>query len=224
MRHGGSSGIRGTAASSAERDQKAHGTAVTRSRLPITGSLICKLIDQLLVETSLSLPDRRMLQAAVLLAFHGFLRCAEFVAPEHTRFDPKFDAARDSVSVRYYNSEPVLVFHVKRSKTDPYAKGMAIYIGKAPPPYCPIAAMVEYLTQAKLADSDPLFRLASGTPLTRQFLMTKVRNLLTAAGIPNAEQYGGHSVCIGAATSAAPAGVPEWQNRAMGRWQSDCVL
>ena len=165
-----------------------------------------------------------MFRAAVLLAFHGFLRCAEFTSGEHTAFDPQFDASRDSVDVTYTDGQPVLQFRVKRSKTDPFAKGMTIYIGRAALPYCPVTAMVEYLATAAPPNDRPLFCLASGTPLTHGCLTTKVRNLLVAAGVPNARNYGGHSFRIGAATSAAACGISEWQIRALGRWQSDCVL
>ena len=204
--------------------KRAHGTTVTKSRLPITGGLMCKLIDQLQVDVSICRLDRLMLKAALLLAFHSFLRCAEFVANEHSSFDPKFDATRDSVSVKYRGRQPSLEFHVKRSKTDPFAKGMTIYIGPAATPYCPVTAMVEYLSYRRSEGTAPLFQRASGVTITRQYLVTKVRGLLIAAGVPRAQEYGGHSFRIGAATSAAACGIPEWQIRALGRWQSDCVL
>ena len=189
--------------------KRAHGTAVTKSRLP---------------DVSICCLDRLMLKAALLLAFHGFLRCAEFVANEHASFNPKFDATRDSGSVKYRGRQPSLEFHVKRSKTDRFDKGMTIYIGPAATPYCPVTAMVEYLSSRRSEGTAPLFQRASRVTITRQYLVTKVRGLLIAAGVPRAQEYSGHSFRIGAATSAAACGIPEWQIRALGRWQSDCVL
>ena len=54
--------------------------------------------------------------------------------------------------------------------------------------------------------------------------MDEVRRLLESALIGNASSYSGHSFQIGAATSVAMAGAPDWQIRAMGRWKSDFVL
>jgi len=204
--------------------KRTHGTAAGTTRLPLTRSLIHCLVDQLGTDTSVHPTDRVMLRSAILLAFHGFLRCAEFVSGDHTPFDPRFDAARDSVAISWLSGQPTLEFRVKRSKTDPFAKGMTIYIGKARPPYCPVAAMIEYLASSSTSADGPLFRHATGAPLTRKFLTTKVRCLLLAAGVSNANSYSGHSFRIGAATTAAACGIPEWQIRAMGRWQSDCVL
>lgn len=204
--------------------KRALGTASTRTRLPLTNSLIRKVVDQLLTDPSIPPQDRKMLQAAVLLAFHGFLRCAEFVANEHGPFDRRFDANCESVSILYRDGRPTMQFHVKRSKTDPYAKGMTIHIGPTVSPYCPVLAMVEYLSRSRPPPTQPLFQFVSGTPLSRSLLTSKVRSLLLAAGVPNAQDYSGHSFRIGAATTAAAAGLPDWQIRAMGRWQSDCVL
>ena len=45
--------------------------------------------------------------------------------------------------------------------------------------------------------------------------------LLTKVGL-KAELYAGHSFRIGAATTAAVAGLPDWLIQAMGHWSSDC--
>ena len=204
--------------------KRALGTAVTRTRLPLTNALIRKIIDQLLVDKSLLPHDRKMLQAAILLAFYGFLRCSEFAAQDHTGANQPSAATRESVSVVYHHLQPALKFHIKQSKTDPYAKGMDVYIGKATPPYCAVTAMLEYLALSNLSSSACLFHYESGLPLTRCRLTSKVRSLLLQAGVSNANQYAGHSFRIGAATTAAACDIPEWKIRMMGRWQSDSVL
>ena len=203
--------------------KRANGTAVTHARLPMTFQLIRKVIDQLQVDASICDEDRKMLRAAILLAFFGFLRCGEIVS-EPTQFDPRFDATRDSVSVAYHSGRLALHFRVKRSKTDPFAKGMTLFIGPTSPPYCPVTAMVQYLSTHVSSGQDPLFQFSSGRQLTRVYLVDKLRALLVAAGVPCASNYSGHSFRIGAATTAASCGIPEWQIRAMGRWQSDCVI
>ena len=203
--------------------KRAHGTAPVSMRLPITNTLVRTLVDQLGQDRSLCSHDRRMFKAALLLAFNGFLRCAEFTS-DAKDFDPRFSATRSSITIAYHNGKPVLEFLVKRSKTDPYARGMKLYIGSTQVPYCPVVAMIEFLPTSQPQSNQPLFVSASGVPLSRSWLTSKVRSLLLAAGIANAAEYSGHSFRIGAATSAAAAGAPEWQIRAMGRWKSDCVL
>ena len=54
----------------------------------------------------------------------------------------------------------------------------------------------------------PLFRFASGKPLTRDRLVTEIRSALSAAG--HREQlYAGHSFRVGAATTAAQRGISD---------------
>ena len=204
--------------------KRAHGLTPVCTRLPLTGSLIPKIVDQVLLDTTISNPDRKMIQAAILLAFHGFLRCAELVINEPCDFDPRVQATSSAITISNGQGKPILQFRVKRSKTDPFAKGMVLHIGGATTPYCPVVAMVEYLAVMRPASDKPLFCFASGVPLTRATFTSKVRTLLLRAGIRNASEYAGYLFRIGAATTAPAAGVPEWQIRAMGRWQSDCVL
>ena len=62
---------------------------------------------------------------------------------------------------------------------------------------------------------NPLFRFRDGRHLTKSVFVEEVCHLLQAAAVPNVKEYQGHSFRIGAATSAAVAGVPEWQIRAL---------
>ena len=203
--------------------KREHGVAPRMTRLPLTGDLVRQAIQELLRDQSVCDLDRLMFQSAILLGFYGFLRCGEFTVSDK-EFDPAKDMTLDCVSVVYSEGKPILELHVKRSKTDPFGRGMTLYIGTAVPPYCPVVAMIQYRSKRQLPPRGPLYTLSNGTPLTRGVLTEKLRSLLLAAGVTNADQYSGHSFRIGAATTAAAAGVPEWKIRAMGRWQSDCVL
>ena len=65
----------------------------------------------------------------------------------------------------------------------------------------------------------PLFIHSNGTPLTRARLETKVGATLAGDGM-DLSLYTGHSFGIGAASSAARAGIPDSFNQTLGHWQS----
>ena len=101
---------------------------------------------------------------------------------------------------------------------------MTIEVGLCKPPVCATTAIRTYLTMTNGALYDPLFRYKDGRPLSKKTFVDEVRRLLESASIDNASSFSGHSFQIGAATSAAMAGAPDWQIGAMGRWKSDSVL
>jgi site-specific recombinase XerD len=63
---------------------------------------------------------------------------------------------------------------------------------------------------------------SNGVPLTRTYLSERLRRLLSDAGIPG--NLSSHSFRIGAATSAALAGVPDNLIQTLGRWSSSAYL
>ena len=69
----------------------------------------------------------------------------------------------------------------------------------------------------------PFFRCEDGTPLTKGAFVRKVKGLVTRAGL-DANLYSGHSFRIGAATSAARAGIQDSTIQALGRWSSAAFL
>ena len=58
--------------------QRCHGTAVLTLRLPITMPILLYLMDARRKRSILNGHDKLLYQAAMLLAFFAFLRCAEF--------------------------------------------------------------------------------------------------------------------------------------------------
>ena len=61
------------------------------------------------------------------------------------------------------------------------------------------------------------------SPLTKPTFITELRKILMALGLPDVN-YAGHSFRIGAATSAALAGVEDSTIQLLGRWQSAAFL
>ena len=69
----------------------------------------------------------------------------------------------------------------------------------------------------------PLFQWQDGTPLTKSKFVENVRAALTRVGLP-ASDFAGHSFRIGAATTAATAGIEDSTIQTLGRWQSSSYL
>ena len=72
---------------------------------------------------------------------------------------------------------------------------------------CPVAAVLAYLAIRPQAPG-PLFVFKDGSYLTREHLMAHLCVGLCQAGL-EADRYSGHSFRIGAATTAAQAGVED---------------
>jgi len=82
--------------------------------------------------------------------------------------------------------------------------------------------MVAYLNSRPSSfDSRPLFIYVSGAFLTREKLTRETRLLISNGGLDSSE-FAGHSLRIGAATTAASADLPPWLIKVLGRWSSDC--
>ena len=196
--------------------KRVSGPQASRTRLPITPTILRKLGKAW--DGLLSPFDASMLWAAALMCFFGFLRSGEVVIPTDSAFDPTTHLAYGDVRVDSTVSPTYLEVKLKSSKTDPFRMGATIFLGRTQQDICPVAAVLHYMV---LRGKDPgiFFRFEDGKPLTRERLVHKMREGLSRAGI-DASKYAGHSFRVGAATTAAQRGVPDWLIKAMGRWQS----
>ena len=161
------------------------------SRLPITAPLLSVIHRSL----ALDLFDHRMFWAACCLAFFGFLRVAEFTCP--TTFDPSTHLTPTDIS---FDEAGTIHLWLKTSKTDPFRQGVMLHIGSSGNPICPVIA-------------------SAGVPLSPPIVNHWLRSIFTAAGYGSA--FSSHSFRIGAATSAAAAGIPDHLIKTLGRWSSN---
>ena len=69
-----------------------------------------------------------------------------------------------------------------------------------------------------------LLVLPNGQQLTRQSFTATVRSVVAVAGVPSQSTYSAYLVHIGAATTAAMAGVPEFFFRVEDQLKSDVCL
>ena len=96
---------------------------------------------------------------------------------------------------------------IKQSKTDPFRKGVDLYIGRTGNGLCPVAALLNYQVE-KGAESGTLFIFQDGRFFTRQRFVDSMRRALQEAGIDDTK-YCGHSFRIGEATTAAEHGMED---------------
>ena len=97
-----------------------------------------------------------------------------------------------------------------QSKTDPFRRGQTVHIFANGSSTCPIKAMVCYCNLlGKRNANGSVFKAGKFDPLTQKKLNDTLRCLLQQGGI-NQSNYASHSFRIGAATTAAAAGIPAW--------------
>ena len=159
-----------------------------------------------------------MLWAAACMCFFGFLRCREIVVPSDSTFNATTHVTVGDVRVDNTSNPQYIQVNIKTSKTDPFRRGVLVYLGSTNGDVCPVAAVLAYIV---LRGSAPglFFRFAVGRPLTRDRFVAAVRTALRHASIDDSK-YSGHTFCFGAATTAAQQGIPDSLIKTLGRWAS----
>ena len=190
-----------------------------RSQLPITPSLLRMMKG---VWAPSAGHDQKMIWAACCLAFFGFLRIGEMTVPDGGCFDPSVHLGVNDIALNSVKSPSFLRVTIKQSKTDPFRRGVELYLGRSNSDVCPVAAILSYLT-CRGTGPGPLFRREDGRGLTRSHFVSSVRSALEKVGLDQSA-YCGHSFRIGAATTAAVRGIMDSIIKTLGRWESLAYL
>ncbi|PPQ82976.1 hypothetical protein CVT24_012098, partial [Panaeolus cyanescens] len=196
-----------------------HG-ASRKPKLPIDGVLLDKLVA---LSGPLSLVGNASFDAAIKVAWAGFLRCGEFTIPSKTKFNPTIHLSRSSISFHPSLDNPTHVrLSLPASKTDPFRKGVSILLARATSntARCPVEALRHLYTLHPAPDNAPLFADDLNEALSRDHFIKRLKASLTSLGYDDSG-YSGHSFRRGAATSAAIAGFSDYEIQLMGRWSSD---
>ena len=158
--------------------------------------------------------------AAICLGFYGCLRCSEFTV--NTEFSSAKHLCRDDIVFLNVDGISVVRAHIKRSKTDHYNKGFFVYLPCMCPHACAHCSMHNYLAVAEMASQPgtPLFRHENMQILTKGVFVKQMHTCISRLGIP-VQHYSGHSLRTGLATTAAAAGLSDWEIKMLGRWSSD---
>ena len=162
---------------------------------------LINVIDQGKYKEIKKLRDRSI----ILIGFSGGFRRNEIVSLDYDDLD---------------FVEEGLKIQIRRSKTDQFGEGLV----KALPyfdnhQYCPVVSLKNWIDKSKI-NSGPLFkRFVKGSKLsenrlTDQTVALLIKEYLQLAGI-NSENYSGHSLRSGFATSAAESGAEERSIMAM---------
>ena len=149
-------------------------------RKPITTSILNSLLIALHSTQRWCKHDCAMLQAALCLAFYGFLRGGEFTTPRWGTFNPSIHATPADISLSTTN----LRFHIKQSKTDQHAFGHTVSLGATGAKQYPVRIIWHYLTHYLTGPQQPLFIHCNGKPLTLQDFCHDLRILIKHIGLP----------------------------------------
>ena len=185
----------------------------TRQRLPVTLAVLSSIRAGL----NFDCYDDILFWAACCTGFFGFLRSGEFTTPS-SKFDSRIHLALSDVKIDKHINPKVIFLHIKCSKTDPFRQGSTICLGITGKDICAVRALLHYL-HLRGGDAGPLLRHSTGSPLTRATLTTWLTNAVARAGLSG--NFSGHSFRIGAATSAAAAGIPGHLIKTLARWFSN---
>ena len=196
-----------------KRSQAVAGTNNPRTRLPITAGLM-RSLKRHWESQGISF-NTSMLWATACVCFFGFLRSGEATVPTQASYDAGVHLSISDVSLDSQSFPSTVMVRIKSSKADPFRVGVTVYLGRTDQELCPVAAVLDYIAR-RGTYAGPLFIYENGQPLTRNSLVREVRSALLAMGI-NATRYSGHSFRIGAATSAAAAGVEDAIIKILGR-------
>ena len=190
-----------------------------RVRLPITPVILEQIRATLAASRD---PEKHVIWAIASSAFFGFFRLGELLPDSASSFHPTRNLAWGDVATDNSVTPTMIQFHLKVSKCDQFGAGSDVVIGRTRNNLCPVTAILEYIKHrgdkagAFFVDSD-------GQVFTKPRFVAKIRDILTAVGLPQ-HQYAGHSFQIGAATAAAAAGIEDSTIQTLGRWHSAAFL
>ena len=103
--------------------------------------------------------------------------------PSDSEYDESVHLSVRDVAVDDPTHPSIIQIRIKQSKTDPFRKGIDLYVGKTGSSLCPVAAMMNYLMVRGTKRLGPLFIFSDGRVLTRQRFVDAVRDGLNKAGI-----------------------------------------
>ncbi len=152
-------------------------------------------------------------KALLLIGFAGGFRRSELVALDYADIE--------------WVRQGVIIL-IRRSKTDQEGAGRKIGIPYARGHYCPVLSLKAWAEHVCIEDG-PIFRPVdrhgriSKARLSGEAVSLVIKDRVSAIGL-EPDEYSGHSLRAGFATSAATAGVSSWKIRQQTGHASDAML
>ena len=187
-----------------------------RIRLPITSHLL-RQIKQALDRSSH--PAKLVIWAVASTAFFGFFRLGELLLDSAQVFNESTCLSWGDVAVDNRSAPSMIQIHLKKSKCDQFG---SVVVGVTGDELCPVSAICQYL-MLRGDRKGSFFLDPDGKAVRKPWFVEQLRSILSSIGAPQ-HQYAGHSFRIGAATTAAMAGVEDSTIQALGRWHSAAFL
>ena len=150
------------------------------------------------------------------------MRAGELTVLSDAEFDEKVHLCVADVVLDNKRNPSMVRVTVKQSKTDPFRKGVELFIGRTGTNLFPVAALLDYLS-VRVSGPGRLFVFTDGWTLSRQRFVDRVRDGLVKAGVDQTK-FCGHSFRIGTVTTAAAKGVEDCIIKALGWWESLAYL
>ena len=113
-------------------------------RLPVTPPIMRVLKQQWNTRATRD-HDYIMLWAACCMGFFGFMRAGEFTLTQAGQFDPETSLCLEDMAIDSHLNPSMVQVKLKQSKTDPFRKGIFIYLGRTQADLCPVAAILAYV-------------------------------------------------------------------------------
>lgn len=165
------------------------------------------------------------------VAFAGFLRMGEFTVKSSQLQEDSTTFAYTRLTrndVSFAQDMSYATLRLKRSKADYNHRGIEIVLARTDTTTCPVRALCELIVDYPgIGDTpdergnEPLFRMSSGEPMSRNWMISQLRRRLQQAGIQTHTKYSGHSFRRGAAQHASDNGLTHEDIQELGRWKSD---
>ncbi len=94
----------------------------------------------------------------------------------HPRSSTQHTAPDDIIDVTQADEYPpaFVRIHLSKSKTDPYRKGVHVYLGITKHSICPVSAILSFMAIRPHHITGPLFRYPDGTTLTRNHFVQQI--------------------------------------------------
>ena len=106
-------------------------------------------------------------------------------------YDPSVHLSYKDVAVDDPANPQTISVFIKQSKTDPFRRGINLFLGRTSSDLCPVMALLNYL-EVRGSREGSLFMFSDGRLLTRQWLVGVVCRTLGKVDL-DPSKYCGHS-------------------------------